>query len=65
MIINVIGSKRLVKLKSLKNVLFLYIIFNSLFDFDLYLYNYIFKKILILIYIYIIFYYFDDVIVIL
>lgn len=44
MIINVIGSKRLAKLKSLKNAPLLHITFNSSFDPDLYSYNYIFFK---------------------
>lgn len=40
MIINVIGSKRLAKLKSLKNAPLLHITFNSSFDPDLYSYNF-------------------------
>lgn len=63
MIINVIGSKRLAKLKSLKNAPLLHITFNSSFDPDLYSYNYIFKKILIPIHTHITFYHLDDVIV--
>lgn len=63
MIINVIGSKRLAKLKSLKNAPLLHITFNSSFDPDLYSYNYIFLKMLIPIHTHITFYHLDDVIV--